>query len=111
MRLTTALVLVASALQDASGQRVWGYQICLSTGLPSGVLYPLLRRMLERGWVNDGWEVLNPAMERRPRRRYYVLTNRGEQELTAILDRARSDPRFTAASGAATSTPVAAATV
>lgn len=62
-------------------------------GVRSGVLYPLLSRMLEQGWLSDGWESDDEAIGRPPRR-YYELTDRGLRELGAVLDRAALDPRF-----------------
>lgn len=94
MRLTHALVQVATAIGNSPDERLWGYQVSQKTKLASGVLYPVLHRMLERGWVEDGWEELSPAMEKRPRRRYYVVTDLGHRELGLVLDRARRDPRF-----------------
>jgi PadR family transcriptional regulator PadR len=58
------------------------------------VLYPILGRMLEEGWVHDGWEDRAEIVDKRPARRYYELTAKGKAELGAILDDARSDVRF-----------------
>ena len=47
MRVTHALVQVAAALMgDASG-RHWGYELSKSSGVRSGVMYPVLQRMLD----------------------------------------------------------------
>jgi PadR family transcriptional regulator PadR len=94
MRRTHALIQVALALmQDPTGCH-WGYDLSRRSGVRSGVLYPILRRMLDEGWLEDGWE--NPAQlsEKRPPRRYYELTNKGRRELGALLVEARSDARF-----------------
>jgi DNA-binding PadR family transcriptional regulator len=48
---------------------------------PSGVLYPMLTRMLDEGWVEDGWEDRTTIREKRPPRRYYVLTDKGRLAL------------------------------
>jgi DNA-binding PadR family transcriptional regulator len=47
----------------------------------SGVVYPLLTRLLDAGWLADGWE---QGVEGRPPRRYYELTEDGRGELGAI---------------------------
>ena len=93
MRMTHSLVQVAMVLLAAPGQRHWGYELGKLAGVRSGVLYPMLTRMLEEGWLTDGWE--DPTtIHGRPPRRYYELTNEGRRELGGLLIRARSDVRF-----------------
>lgn len=95
MRTTHALVQVALVLMSAPDDRHWGYETARKAGVRSGVLYPMLTRMLDEGWVADGWE--DPATaqgKRRPPRRYYELTEAGQRELGAILQAAKSDSRF-----------------
>lgn len=90
MRQTDSLVRVAAALMTAPNDRHWGYQTAKGAGVRSGVLYPILRRLLEHEWLSDGWE--DPAQtEGRPPRRYYELTELGKQELGAVLARARQE--------------------
>ncbi|RSN52641.1 PadR family transcriptional regulator [Amycolatopsis sp. WAC 04182] len=93
MRVTHALVQVAVAIMANPDDRQWGYALSRQSGVRSGVMYPILRRMLEEGWVKDGWESADEATKRRPRR-YYLLTDRGRQALGALLVSAQSDPRF-----------------
>jgi PadR family transcriptional regulator PadR len=80
-------------LANPSGKH-WGYELSKTSGVRSGVLYPMLTRMLDEGWLTDGWE--NPAtiVEKRPPRRYYELTDSGQLALGALLAEARSDTRF-----------------
>jgi PadR family transcriptional regulator PadR len=88
VRSTNRVRTVASALMaDPTGQH-WGYDLRKKTGLRSGVLYPILHRMLDAGWLSDGWEA--PAASRRgkPPRRYYTLTTEGRREVGALLARA-----------------------
>lgn len=65
--------------------RFWGYDLTQRAGLRSGVLYPLLHRMLEEGWLEDGWEEPAPGRRKAPPRRYYVLTEVGAERLGAVL--------------------------
>lgn len=51
-------------------------------------------RMLDEGWLLDGWED-TATVQGRPPRRYYELTDTGRQSLGALLCAARSDARFT----------------
>jgi PadR family transcriptional regulator PadR len=82
-RRTPALLQVAAAFMQAPEDRHWGYELSKTAGLRSGVLYPILQRMLDDGWLTDGWE--NPAeIQGRPPRRYYELTDVGRSELGAL---------------------------
>ncbi|MFD3400073.1 PadR family transcriptional regulator [Kribbella sp. NPDC058693] len=48
-----------------------------ATGLPSGTIYPIFERLERSGWLESGWESIDPVTEGRPARRYYKLTTRG----------------------------------
>ena len=93
MRVTYSLVLVAVQLMSDQAGKHWGYELSRRSGVRTGVLYPILSRMLQRGWLTDGWESADEAVGRRARR-YYELTDVGRRELGAILVEARQDPRF-----------------
>jgi PadR family transcriptional regulator, regulatory protein PadR len=94
MRKTYALVQVAQALmEDPTGQH-WGYDLSKRAGIRSGVLYPILHRMLDEGWLADGWEDRTQLSRKRPPRRYYELTDKGRRELGAVLQAARYEERF-----------------
>lgn len=79
---------------DRPTDRHWGYNLSKESGVRSGVLYPILHRMLEEGWLEDGWEALDSVSEKRPARRYYELTANGRRELGLLLGAARSEARF-----------------
>lgn len=94
MRKTHALVQLALALMaDPTGEH-WGYQLTKESGVRSGVMYPLLSRMLLEGWLEDGWEEADATKNKRPPRRYYTLTNEGRLELGALLQQAKAEKRF-----------------
>lgn len=97
LRVTHALVAVAVALLDDPAGRHWGYELSTVAGVRSGVMYPMLSRMLERGWLTDGWEDPQEVKEKRRPRRYYQLTDEGRAELGRILQAARTDVRFRSA--------------
>lgn len=94
MRKTHALIQVAMALLGDPTARHWGYELSKKTGVRSGVLYPMLTRMLDEGWVEDGWEDPTTIRDKRPPRRYYQLTDAGRLALGAVLQDARQDARF-----------------
>ena len=92
MTYQTALVLEAL---DAG--RHHGWDIMDATDLPSGTVYPILRRLEEKGLVRARWEREREARrEQRPTRRYYELTAAG----VAQLDEARARFRAMTALGA-----------
>ena len=93
MRKTQALIRVAVALMNDPHAKHWGYDLMRESGVRSGVLYPILRRLLAERWVTDGWE--DPAVvSGRPPRRYYELTESGQRELGALLAGAEHEARF-----------------
>src|SRR4051794_25514365 len=72
-------VLILQAL--AQGYR-FGFDIMQVTGLPSGTIYPALRRLESLDFVTSDWEKdANARKEGRPRRRYYTLTQMGRRQL------------------------------
>jgi PadR family transcriptional regulator, regulatory protein PadR len=93
-RKTHALIQVAMALLDDPRGRHWGYELTKRSGVRSGVLYPMLSRMLNAGWVQDGWEDPTTMRDKRPPRRYYELTDHGLRELGGVIQEARRDARF-----------------
>jgi len=94
VRTTKALVQVALALMSDPAGRHWGYELGKTAGVRSGVLYPMLSRLLAEGWLTDGWE--DPAtISGRPPRRYYELTEEGRVRLGGLLRQASLDKRFT----------------
>ena len=76
VRLTHATSLILQAL--ASGSR-HGFQIMDVTGLASGTVYPVLRRLEKEGAVGSEWEDEEGAREAgRRRRRIYQLSEAGQ---------------------------------
>lgn len=74
-------VLILQAL--AQGYR-FGFDIMQITALPSGTIYPALRRLEALGLVTSDWEKgIDAHKEGRPRRRYYTLTEAGRRQLKA----------------------------
>jgi PadR family transcriptional regulator, regulatory protein PadR len=75
-------------LQAISAGRVYGYTIIATTGLPSGSVYPALRRLELDELIRSEWESRSKAdTALRPPRRYYELTASGETALAAARSR------------------------
>jgi len=87
VNLTLPTTLVLQAL--ACGHR-YGFDVMDATGLPSGTVYPALRRLEKERLVRADWEDVQAARdEQRPPRRYYELTADGEAVLATARARYR----------------------
>jgi DNA-binding PadR family transcriptional regulator len=88
MKITYTTVLVLEAV--ARGYH-YGFDIMDVTHLPSGTVYPILRRFERDGLVTSEWEPEGRAQrEQRPPRRYYSLTEGGEKMLAVTAERYRA---------------------
>jgi DNA-binding PadR family transcriptional regulator len=86
-KLTYNGACVLQALSKGAG---YGFDVMDLTGLPSGTVYPILRRFEEAGWVTSRWEDEDDAhQEGRPRRRHYALTDQGASALSMAAERYR----------------------
>jgi PadR family transcriptional regulator len=99
MRKTHAFAQVLLALMEDPMGRHWGYDLSRRAGVRSGVLYPILHRMLDEGWLEDGWEDHSDTYGKRPPRRYYELTPDGRAAVSDLLQELREDTRFGALLG------------
>src|SRR5262245_17099241 len=73
--LSSATALVLDALDRGVTH---GFDLLDATGLPSGTVYPILRRLEHEGFATSKWEAARLAQqEQRPPRRYYELTREG----------------------------------
>lgn len=69
-------------LQALAQGHKFGFDIMEVTNLPSGTIYPALRRLEALELVTSDWEKdLTARKEGRPRRRYYELTPAGKRQL------------------------------
>ena len=72
----------ALILQTVDHGCSYGLDIMDETGLPSGTVYPALRRMEKEGLISSQWEAEKKALaEQRPARKYYRVTRAGAQVL------------------------------
>ena len=87
LNLTYPTALVLQALARGFHH---GFDIMDATGLPSGTVYPILRRLDREGLLASQWEKQATAQrEQRPPRRYYALTSAGEEMLAEAVERYR----------------------
>jgi len=84
-RLTYITALILQAIEAGF---VYGFSIMDVTGLPSGTIYPAMRRMEEDQLIRSRWERQSIATrEQRPPRKYFQLTTSGETVLEASRKR------------------------
>src|SRR5688500_15024858 len=78
-------------LQALAQGHKFGFDIMDVTNLPSGTVYPALRRLESQGLVRSDWETDREAREHgRPRRRYYEMTSAGKAQLIEADSRYRA---------------------
>jgi PadR family transcriptional regulator PadR len=85
LRLTHTSAMI---LQAIGAGHIYGYTVMEVTGLPSGTVYPALRRLEREELIRSRWERQSIAdAEQRPARKYYKLTRSGEEALEASQKR------------------------
>ena len=78
----------AMVLQAVAAGFEYGFSIMEMTGLPSGTVYPAMRRLERDELIRSHWERQSIAdAEQRPPRKYYKLTQAGRSALEASRSR------------------------
>jgi PadR family transcriptional regulator PadR len=84
-RLSHTAALILQALNAGN---VYGFSIMEMTGLPSGTVYPAMRRLERDDLIRSHWEQQSIAdAEQRPPRKYYKLTRAGRLTLESSRKR------------------------
>ena len=78
----------AMILQAIDARYIYGFSIMEMTGLPSGTVYPAMRRLERDALIRSHWERQSIAdAEQRPARKYYRVTAAGRATLDASRKR------------------------
>jgi len=78
----------AMILQAIHAGFIYGFSIMEMTGLPSGTVYPAMRRLERDELIRSQWERQSIAdNEQRPPRKYYKLTAGGKMALESSRKR------------------------
>lgn len=78
----------ALILQAVNAGYIYGFSVMEVTGLPSGTVYPAMRRLERDELIRSHWEQQSIAdTEQRPPRKYYKLTRVGNTTLEASRKR------------------------
>jgi DNA-binding PadR family transcriptional regulator len=81
LKLSHTAALILHAVHTGDG---YGFSVMELTGLPSGTVYPAMRRLERDGLVRSHWERQSIAdAGQRPPRKYYKLTQSGQATLRA----------------------------
>ncbi len=84
-KLSHTAALILQAIHAGDG---YGFSVMEMTGLPSGTVYPAMRRMERDGLIRSQWEKEAIAgAEQRPPRKYYKLTRSGRTTLETSQSR------------------------
>lgn len=84
-RLSHSAALILKAL---SLGYCYGLEVMDVTGLPSGTVYPALRRLERDAYVESKWESeADASAKQRPARRYYEVTQAGREAAQAATER------------------------
>src|SRR5215813_7519791 len=84
-KLSHTAALILQAIESGDG---YGFSVMEMTGLPSGTVYPAMRRLERDGWIKSQWELQSVAdAAQRPPRKYYRLTRAGHAVLEASQKR------------------------
>lgn len=81
IKLSHTAAIILQAIHHGS---IYGFGIMEQTGLPSGTVYPALRRLERDLLIRSEWERQAIADEElRPPRKYYKLTRQGRTTIEA----------------------------
>jgi PadR family transcriptional regulator, regulatory protein PadR len=85
-----AAMLILRAIADGPVY-VYGLRVIQITGLPSGTVYPAMRRLERDGLIQSHLEQQSIAdAEQRPLRKYYKLTRTGRKQLRPGMEDPKS---------------------
>jgi PadR family transcriptional regulator PadR len=88
--MTDTTFRVLGALLSSPAEELSGAEIARIAKIASGTLYPILFRLEEAKWVESRWEVGEPRLLGRPRRRYYRVTALGERNALAAMNEVKA---------------------
>jgi DNA-binding PadR family transcriptional regulator len=78
----------AMILRAIDAGYIYGFSVMEATGLPSGTVYPAMRRLERDQLIRSQWERQAIAdAAQRPPRKYYKVTRSGKETLEAAQNR------------------------
>lgn len=96
LRMTTPRLLTVQAFLEDPAREWYGLELAHQAGLEPGTIYPILVAFENAGWLASREDDIDPHLEGRPRRRYYLLTADGIEAAQAWVAAAERKRRCTA---------------
>jgi len=84
LNLSYASGIVLEAIAQGAS---YGFQIIDETGLPSGTVYPSLRRLESAGLIRSVWDPRKAETSAGPARKHYRLTAAGRDHQNRLRER------------------------
>jgi DNA-binding PadR family transcriptional regulator len=85
VQITIAVARVLREFLAEPTEPRYGYDLMQATSFPSGKLYPILKRLMNLGWLVKEREQADAAQVGRPPRSYYRLTPEGMESARCAL--------------------------
>ena len=85
VRMSLQTLKVLEAFLENPAEQLAGAQVHQRCGIASGTLYPILLRLEAAGWFVSQWEMIDPSLAGRPRRRLYRLTSSGLRRASEVF--------------------------
>lgn len=82
--LSLASAIILRAVRDG---HCYGFDVMEATGLPSGTIYPALRRLEEAKLVRSDYHAAAASESEGPTRKYFRVTTAGKRALEAASQR------------------------
>ncbi|MGH3853927.1 MAG: PadR family transcriptional regulator [Pseudonocardiaceae bacterium] len=84
------LEVLLQAHGNPDAPNLYGLKISLLADQLPGTTYPILKRLVDNGWLTTRWEELDPREAARPRRCYCQLTTDGVENARKALQEAEA---------------------
>lgn len=96
MELTPATVRLMIALRDSDDSRIrhYSWNLRVACRMRAAIVFATIDMFCKAGWLSDHWQTPEEANPAHEPRRYYLVTEKGRQEMLVHLSRARQDGRF-----------------
>ena len=93
-KLTIATRMVLGVLIADPDRETYGLELVRTTGLPSGTIHPILKRLTAAGYLRSRIEDVDPTAAGRPARRYVQLAPARVEQVREAIARRGLVPQF-----------------
>lgn len=71
---------------DDPDRQLYGLQLANALHKPYGSVLPLLIKLEKAGWLETDLENIDPTVEGRPKRKYYMITSTGKANARPVIE-------------------------